>query len=391
VAELDRVLGGGLVPGSVTLLGGEPGIGKSTLVLQVLSSLAAAGRTCLLICAEESAAQVKLRATRLGDIPERLLVSAETSLSAVLAAIASCRPELCVVDSIQTVTDDEIESVTGSVTQVRQCAHALARVAKETGVAVVMVGHVTKDGTLAGPRALEHMVDTVLSFEGDRHHALRMLAAVKHRFGATGELGLFEMTEAGMRGVDDPSGLFLADRRTGVPGSAIVTAMEGRRALVAEIQALVSTAGAGGIRRSAHGVDAGRLSLLLAVLDKRAGLHLASFEIFVSVVGGLRLSEPAADLAIVLALASAALGRPLPDGLVAFGEIGLAGEIRQVPHGPRRLAEAARLGFGQALVPASFSGAADGMVVTKVSDVGEAAALLASGDLDHLVALRVVR
>ena len=372
VAELDRVLGGGLVPGSVTLLGGEPGIGKSTLLLQVLASLADSGGPCLLVSAEESAPQVRIRAGRLGAVPEGLLVLAETSLPAILDAIDSCRPTVCVIDSIQTVLDPDVGSAPGSVAQVRECAHALTRVAKERGIAVVLVGHVTKDGSLAGPRVLEHVVDTVLSFEGDRHHALRLLRAVKHRYGATGELGLFEMTELGMVGVDDPSGLLLGDRRAGVPGSVVVPALEGRRPLVVEVQSLVGPSGAAGPRRSGQGIDNGRLALLLAVLERRAQVALATSEVFVSAVGGVKLTEPAADLGIALALASAVSDVALPDDLVAFGEVGLGGELRQVPHGARRLAEAARLGFTQAIVPSSAPPAPPGLSVLRVSTLAEA-------------------
>ena len=372
VAELDRVLGGGIVPGSVTLLGGEPGIGKSTLLLQVLASLAEGGGPCLLVSAEESAPQVRIRAGRLGPVPEGLLVLPETSLPAILDAIDACSPTVCVIDSIQTVLDPELGSAPGSVAQVRECAHAFTRVAKETGVAVILVGHVTKDGALAGPRALEHVVDTVLSFEGDRHHALRLLRAVKHRFGATGELGLFEMTDVGMIGVEDPSGLLLGDRRSGVAGSAVVTALEGRRPLLVEVQSLVSSAGTAGPRRSGQGVDNGRLALLLAVLEKRVDIGLSSSEVFVSAVGGVKLTEPAADLGIALALASAVTGVALPDDLVAFGEVGLGGELRQVPHGVRRLAEAARLGFTHAVVPASAPSGPPGLRVIRLSTLAEA-------------------
>jgi len=382
IGELDRVLGGGLVPGSVTVVGGEPGIGKSTLLLQVLASLAAAGPNCLLVSAEESAPQVRLRAGRLGALPESLLILPETSLPVILEAIDACAPSVCVIDSIQTVMDPELGSAAGSITQVRDCAAALTQLAKATGVAIILVGHVTKDGALAGPRGLEHVVDTVLSFEGDRHHALRLLRAVKHRFGATGELGLFEMTDSGMRGVEDPSGLLLGDRRRGVPGSAAVTTIEGRRPLVVEIQALVGPAGPTGPRRSAQGVDSGRLALLLAVLERHLGVKLSNLEVFVSAVGGVKLTEPAVDLGMALALASAASGIALPDDVVAFGEVGLGGELRQVPHGARRLAEAARLGFTQALVPASAPPGPNGLRVVRVSTVAEAVGFLRVGAAD---------
>ena len=375
IAELDRVLGGGLVPGSVTLLGGEPGIGKSTLLLQALTLLAGGGLGCLLVCAEESAAQVKRRAERLGPTAAPLLALAATDLPQIVAAIESTSPAVCVVDSIQAISDPEATSPAGSVTQVRECAHALARVAKGTGTAVVLVGHVTKDGSLAGPRTLEHLVDTVLSFEGDRHHALRMLAATKHRFGPTGELGLFEMTDEGLQAIGDPSRLLLGDRLRNIPGSVVVPAMEGRRPLVVEIQALVAPA-AGSPRRAAQGIDSARLAQILAVLERRAGVEVASSEVFVSAVGGIRLTEPAADFGIALALASGIIGVDMPARLVAFGEIGLAGEVRQVPHAAQRLAEAARLGFRQAFVPRSSPAGPDGIELLRIETMAEAVQLL---------------
>jgi DNA repair protein RadA/Sms len=353
VAELDRVLDGGLVPGSVTLLGGEPGIGKSTLLLQVLSALAASGLRCLLVSAEESRQQVRLRAERLGTLDGRLWLVSETSLPSVLAAVDDVKPDVLVVDSIQTVHDPELGSAPGSVGQVRECAHQLVQLAKERAMATVLVGHVTKEGALAGPRVLEHVVDTVLSFEGERHHALRLLRAVKHRFGSTGELGLFEMGEDGLSGVPDPSGLFLGDRRAGVPGSVVVPVLDGQRPLLVEVQALVTASPLAMPRRSAQGIDQGRLSLLLAVLERRVGLAFGAADVFVSAVGGVRVGEPGADLAVALSLASALSDVALPPGLVALGEVGLAGELRQVSQTARRLAEAARLGFTEAIVPAS--------------------------------------
>lgn len=352
LAELDRVLGGGLFSGSVTLLGGEPGIGKSTLLLQAAASMASTGSRCLVVSAEESPAQVRHRAERLGALSGNLWILGETSLPAIEAAVAELQPDVLVVDSIQTVWDPEIESAPGSVSQVRDCAHRLAVAAKAGGPSVILVGHVTKDGALAGPRVLEHLVDTVLSFEGERHHAFRMLRAVKHRFGATGELGLFEMTSQGLEGVADAGSLFLTDRRPGTPGSVVFPAMEGHRPLLVEIQALVVQTGVPSPRRSASGYDAGRLALLLAVLERRAGLPLANYEVYVSAVGGVRVDDPGSDLAVCMALASAATSRPVDDGMVVIGEVGLGGEIRQVAHTPRRLAEAARLGFGEAIVPA---------------------------------------
>jgi len=365
VDELDRVLGGGLVPGSVTLLGGEPGIGKSTLVLQALAAMASHGGRCLLVAAEESAPQVRVRAARLGRVPDDLLVLAETSLPVVATTIALLRPAVCVVDSIQTVADPSVASSAGSVAQVRDAAQVLTRVAKETGAAIVLVGHVTKDGSLAGPRALEHLVDTVLSFEGDRHHALRILRAVKHRFGATGEIGLFEMTDTGMVPVADPSALFVGDRRARAAGSAVVATVEGRRPLLVEVQALVGRRSGPAARRVAQGVDAGRVGLILAVLERRLGVSSGALDVYVAAAGGARLSEPAADLGIALALVSAVNRRPVRHGLVVAGEIGLAGDVRPVPHLARRLAEAARLGF-EAAVVADPAPATAGIAVTGV-------------------------
>lgn len=380
VDELDRVLGGGLVPASVTLLGGEPGIGKSTLLLQVVASMAGRGARCLMVCAEESVAQVRRRGERLGAVIPGVWLTSDADLPAIRAAAEQVRPDLVVVDSIQTVWDPDLDTAPGSISQVRGCAHSLAAFAKESGAAVVLVGHVTKDGALAGPRVLEHLVDTVLTFDGERHHALRLLRGVKHRFGATGELGLFEMTEAGLAGVVDPSALFLGDGRKGSPGSAVFAAMEGYRPLLVEVQALVSRSGAGASHRSATGFDAGRLGLLLAVLQRRAELRLGDLDVYVSAVGGVRLAEPGADLAVCLALASALFSRPLPRDLVAVGEVGLGGEVRQVAHLSRRLAEAGRLGFTRALVPASApvagsrsgSGSGSGLRAIPVATVADA-------------------
>lgn len=372
VAELDRVLGGGLVPGSVTLLGGEPGIGKSTLLLQVLAARASTGQRVLYVSAEESRQQVRSRAERLDALHPSLLLTSETSLPHVLAAIASTQAELVVVDSIQTVADPELGSAPGSVVQVRECAHRLVQEAKRTGVPIVLVGHVTKEGGLAGPRVLEHVVDTVLAFEGERHHALRLLRAAKHRFGPTSELGLFEMRECGMVGVPDPSGLFLADRRPGLAGSAVVPTLEGHRPLLVEVQALVTPSPLGNPRRSAQGIENGRLAMLLAVLENRAGFASGAADVYVSAVGGVKLGEPGADLSICLALASAMTGKPLPEGLIACGEVGLGGELRQVGQLPRRLAEAARLGFTKALVPASGPGVVDGLRLRRVETLTDA-------------------
>ncbi len=354
LGELDRVLGGGIVPGSVTLLGGEPGIGKSTLLLQLLAWWP--GST-LYVSAEESAQQVRLRADRLGAVRPDLWLQAETALPHVLDAIDRTAPTLVVVDSIQAVADPALGSPPGSVVQVRGCAHRLVTEAKARDLPIILVGHVTKEGGLAGPRVLEHVVDTVLSFEGDRHHALRLLRAVKHRFGPTDDLGLFEMTGAGLTGVPDASRLFLADRRTGVAGSAVVPTMEGRRPIVLEVQALTAEVPPQvPARRTAQGVDSGRLALLLAVLQRRARLPLAHHDVYASTVGGVRLTEPGLDLGICLAVASALTDRPLPPDLAAFGEVGLGGEVRQVGQAGRRLAEAARLGIRRVIVPANSPG-----------------------------------
>jgi len=372
IGELNRVLGGGIVPGSVTLLGGEPGIGKSTLLLQLLANWK--GKS-LYVTAEESAQQVRTRADRLGALKDNLWLLPEMSLAHIVKAIDDISPDLVVIDSIQTVVDPDLASAPGSVVQVRGCAHRLVQEAKRRNVPIVLVGHVTKEGGLAGPRVLEHVVDTVLSFEGERHHALRMMRAVKHRFGPTNELGLFEMTEQGLIGVPDASQLFLADRRTGVAGSVVVPTIEGQRPLLVELQALTNQISSGvPARRSAQGVDQGRLSMLLAVLERRARISLANHEVYASVVGGVKLTEPGADLGMCLALVSAATNTPLAADLVVIGEVGLAGEVRQVGHLNRRLAEASRLGFTKAIVPASAPDKVDGISIHKVGTLNEALA-----------------
>ena len=381
IGELDRVLGGGLVAGSVTLLGGEPGIGKSTLLLQLLARW---GGPTLYVTAEESAQQVRRRAERLDSLNERLWLHAETSLPHILDAIDRLRPELVVVDSIQTVADPALGSLPGSVGQVRGCAQRLVAEAKERGTSIVLVGHVTKEGGLAGPRVLEHVVDTVLQFEGDRHHALRLLRASKHRFGPTNELGLFEMNGAGLSGVPDPSSLFLADRLTGVPGSAVVPTMEGQRPIVVEVQALAS-ASVPGVppRRTALGIDGARLAMLTAVLGRRSRVQVADQDIYASTAGGVRLTEPGLDLGVCLAVVSAIRDRPLPADLAVFGEVGLGGELRQVTHGARRVTEAARLGFARVIVPANSPEGDAPIETVRVSTLTEAiaAAGLGSGSL----------
>jgi DNA repair protein RadA/Sms len=370
IDELDRVLGGGLVPGSVTLLGGEPGIGKSTLLLQLAATWPT--RT-LYVSGEESAQQVRLRAERLGAIGPHLWLLAETSLPHVLASLDTAQPQLVIIDSIQSVADPDLGSAPGSVVQVRGCTHRLVAEAKRRGIPMVLVGHVTKDGGLAGPRVLEHIVDTVLSFEGDRHHALRLLRAVKHRFGSTNELGVFEMVERGLVGVPDASSLFLTDRRTGVAGSAVTPTLEGHRPLLVEVQALTNKVNSGvPPRRSAQGLDPGRLALLLAVLERRARLPMGQHEVFASAVGGVRLTEPGSDLPMCLAIVSALTDHPLPPDVISFGEVGLAGELRQVAHASRRLAEAARLGFTRAIVPANSSNGVAGISLVRAATLNEA-------------------
>ena len=376
LAELDRVLGGGLVPGSVTLLGGEPGIGKSTLLLQAAAAVAGRGATVLYVTAEESTQQVRLRAERLAALRPRLLVVAEPSVPAVLAHVEATGPDLLVVDSIQTVQDPDLGSAPGSVAQVRESAARLVAAAKERGMATVLVGHVTKDGSLAGPRVLEHLVDTVLSFEGDRHHGLRLLRAVKHRFGPTTELGVLEMAGDGLRPVDDPSGLLLADRREGVPGSVVTATVEGRRPLLVEVQALTSISSSPNPRRSVQGLDTGRAAMVLAVLAERAGVPVGMADVYALAVGGVRVPEPAADLALALAVASAMTDDPLPEDLVAVGELGLGGELRQVAHADQRLREAARLGFRRAVVPFTAPEPPEGIDALRAATLADALALV---------------
>jgi len=371
VGELDRVLGGGLVPGSVTLLAGEPGMGKSTLLLQALGSMARHGTRCLLVTAEESCAQVRVRAERVGALAPELVVVAETSLPHVLAHVDAVGPSVLALDSIQTVVDPDQPGAPGSVSQVRDGAYRLVQLAKERALPTVMVGHVTKEGTLAGPRVLEHIVDTVLTFDGDRGHSLRLLRALKHRFGSTHELGLFEMGEGGLADVPDASARFLVDRRTGAIGSAIAGVLEGTRPLLVEVQSLVVESSVP--RRTVTGVDPGRLGMLLAVLDQHHRLDLAKYEVYASVAGGLRVAEPGIDLALLLAIASARLRRPLAEGIVAVGEVGLGGEVRSVPQLERRLAEAARLGMVGALVPPGAP-AVPGLPTFEVGDVDAAIA-----------------
>jgi DNA repair protein RadA/Sms len=371
VGELDRVLGGGLVPGAVLLLAGEPGVGKSTLLLEVAKHYASAG-TALVVTGEESAAQVRLRAERTGALHPRLYLAAETDLAAVLGHVDAVEPGLLVVDSVQTIVSPVAEGTAGGVTQVRAVAAALIAVAKARGMATVLVGHVTKDGAIAGPRVLEHLVDVVLQFEGDRHSTLRLVRATKNRFGPADEVGCFELTDGGIEGLPDPSGLFLSRRTEAVAGSCVTVTVEGRRPLLAEIQALVAKSTLATPRRAVSGLDSARVAMVLAVLERRGRVRLGADDVFSATVGGVRVTEPAADLALALAVASAARDAPIPGTTVALGEVGLSGEVRRVGGVGRRLAEAARLGFTAALVPPEPGPVPPGMRVTEVADLGAA-------------------
>ncbi len=352
--ELDRVLGGGIVEGGVVLIGGDPGIGKSTLLLQALDSLQRSGQKTLYVTGEESGAQVALRAQRLGLPGSKVNVLAEIQLEKILATLQAAeahqRYDIAVIDSIQTVYSEQLTSAPGSVAQVRECAAHLTRAAKASGTAIVLVGHVTKEGALAGPRVLEHMVDTVLYFEGDTHSSFRLVRAIKNRFGAVNEIGVFAMTEKGLKGVSNPSAIFLSQHAEPVPGSCVMVTLEGTRPMLVEIQALVDSGGPSP-RRLSVGLDKDRLAMLLAVLHRHAGVACMDQDVFVNAVGGVRISEPAADLAVMLSITSSLRGKPLPKGFIAFGEVGLAGEVRPAPRGQERLKEAAKLGFSVAIVP----------------------------------------
>ena len=349
-AELDRVLGGGVVAGGVILIGGDPGIGKSTLLLQALHSLQSTGMNTLYVTGEESAAQVALRAQRLHLGASGVQVLAQTQLEVIQSTLAAQQPQIAVIDSIQTLYSDQLTSAPGSVAQVRECAAHLTRLAKSLGTTIILVGHVTKEGALAGPRVLEHMVDTVLYFEGDTHSSFRLVRAIKNRFGAVNEIGVFAMTELGLKGVSNPSAIFLSTHEEPVPGSCVLVTLEGTRPLLVETQALVDSGGPSP-RRLSVGLERDRLAMLLAVLHRHAGVSCFDQDVFINAVGGVRITEPAADLAVLLAIQSSLRGRALPKGFIAFGEVGLAGEVRPAPRGQERLKEAAKLGFSHAIVP----------------------------------------
>jgi DNA repair protein RadA/Sms len=370
VAELDRVLGGGLVPASLVLLGGEPGVGKSTLLLSALGAVARGGRRALLVTGEESVAQVRLRAERLGGADD-VSILAETELEAVCATLERDAPTVCVIDSVQTLYATELGSAPGSVAQVREAAARLLRVAKRSGVATVLVGHVTKDGAVAGPRVLEHLVDCVLQFEGDRYHAHRILRAAKNRFGSTNELGVFEMTASGLVGVPDPSTLF-GRTEAGEVGAAVAVALEGTRPILLEVQALVSRSDLAMPRRVGTGVDPKRLAMIVAVLARHAGVPLGTADVFVNVAGGVRVDEPGADLAVALAIASAARGAPVREGVAAFGELGLTGRLRPAAQAERRLAECAKLGIGVVVAPEGTQTRAGGPRVSEATTLRQA-------------------
>ena len=353
IREFDRVLGGGLVSGTLVLIGGDPGIGKSTLMLQALCGLAENGRKVLYVSGEESVRQMRMRSQRLSTISSGLMVVSENDMESILLMAESVQPDVMVIDSIQTMYSPELTSAPGSVTQVRESAMQLMLMAKKTGTPIFLVGHVTKDGAIAGPRLLEHMVDTVLYFEGDRNHVFRILRAVKNRFGSTNEIGVFEMNETGLNEVANPSALFLSERPENAPGSVVTASMEGTRPILVELQALASSTSFGNPRRTILGIDQNRVALLVAVMEKKLGLHLMGHDIFINVAGGVKIDEPAVDMGIVSAIASSFLDRPIHKGTLIFGEVGLTGEIRGIGHVEIRVAEAKKMGFDRCLVPQS--------------------------------------
>jgi DNA repair protein RadA/Sms len=382
VPELDRVLGGGLVPGAAILLAGEPGVGKSTLLLEVAAQTARYQRRTLYVTGEESASQVRLRADRTRGIHDELYIAAETDLGAILTHVEEVRPEVLVVDSVQTISSAGLDGVPGGVTQVKEVAAALIRVAKTRNITTILVGHVTKDGSIAGPRVLEHVVDVVLHFEGDRNSRFRMVRALKNRFGPIDEVGCFDLGADGITAVTDPTGLFVENHQHRVPGTCVAVTMEGRRPMLAEVQALVTKSALERPRRTTSGLDSSRVAMILAVLQQHCRIALHTHDVFVSTVGGAKLTEPASDLAVAIALASAGTGGSPPQGVIALGEISLAGEVRTVRDLPQRIAEAARLGFRVAVVPSSRGGAAtesrtlDGMTVLEAGDLPTALRVL---------------
>lgn len=376
VSELDRVLGGGLVPGSVTLMAGDPGVGKSTLLLEVAHRWAQTGRRALYLSGEESAGQIRLRAERTGCTHDEVYLAAESDLQTVLGHIEAVQPSLVVVDSVQTMSTAEVDGVTGGVTQVRAVTTSLTMTAKTSGVAILLVGHVTKDGAIAGPRSLEHLVDVVLHFEGDRTSSLRMVRGVKNRFGAADEVGCFLLHDNGIDCVSDPSGLFIDQRSTAVAGTAITVTLDGKRPMIGEVQALIGSAATGSPRRAVSGIDSSRAAMIAAVLEKRAKLTVGTNDIYLSTVGGMRLTDASSDLAVALAIASAFLDVAMPTSAVAIGEVGLAGDLRRVTGMDRRLAEAARLGFTYALVPTGVTAAPPGLRVISADDITSALQVL---------------
>lgn len=379
IGELDRVLGGGIVPGSVVLLAGEPGVGKSTLLLEVVHrwALRSPDDRSLYVTGEESAGQVRLRADRTGSVHERVYLAAESDLATIFGHVEQVKPTLLVVDSVQTMLAADVDGVSGGVTQVKAVTSALTSLAKASGIPVLLIGHVTKDGAVAGPRSLEHLVDVVLHFEGDKHSTLRMVRGVKNRFGAAEEVGCFELTEGGIAEVSDPSGLFLQHRDEQVPGTAVTVTMDGKRPLLGEVQALVVPTQNPSPRRAVSGLDSARVAMVLAVLERRCNVRgLGKCDIYASTVGGMRITDPSADLALALAVTSAVRDHPVPPGTVLLGEVGLAGEVRRVAGAGRRLTEAHRLGFGRAVAPRHIDGAPAGMQIDEVTNLAQALACL---------------
>jgi DNA repair protein RadA/Sms len=374
IQEFDRVLGGGLVPGTLVLIGGDPGIGKSTLMLQALFGLANQGHNVLYVSGEESIRQIRLRSKRLKTVSPNLLVVSEVEVEAILAMIESSKPSVIVIDSIQTMFNGDLTSAPGSVSQVRESTVRMMLMAKRTGIPTLLVGHVTKDGAIAGPKLLEHMVDTVLYFEGDSNHIFRILRAVKNRFGSTNEIGVFEMKDNGLDEVANPSAVFLSERPAGAPGSAVTASMEGTRPILVELQCLASATNFGTPRRTILGLDANRVALLTAVMEKKLGMHLMGYDIFMNVAGGVKVIEPAVDMAIVAAVASSFLDKPIADGTVVLGEVGLTGEVRSIGHVETRISESRKMGFTRCLVPAGnlkrLPGI-EGIEITGVSTVAE--------------------